>query len=85
MCVQLLSVTGIGKAVQKFIQECKKYIERGVPDWFPDITCDEHSYAIENGTSLLTTLEELLHDWQVMTSADEHSSQACTLRARNTL
>jgi hypothetical protein len=53
--------------------------------WFPDITCDEHSYAIENGTSILTTLEESLHDWQVMTSADEHSSQACTLRARNTL
>ena len=58
MCVQLLSVTGIGKAVKKFIKECKKYIERGVPDWFPDITCDEHPYAIESGTSLLVTLEE---------------------------
>jgi len=87
MCVPLLSVTGIGKSVKKFIKVYKKYIERGVglPDWFPDITCNEHPSAIETETSLLPTLERLLHDWQVMASADENSSQACTLRERNTL
>jgi len=81
MCIPLLSSTGIGKAVKKFIKMCKGYSD--LPTWFPDI----HSvHDIPNpafrGKSLLEQTEILLGTWKVMASAS--GAATCTGRERNT-
>lgn len=81
MNVPLLSETGVGKTVKKCIKDCKKREEHGVPEWYPDVHCASHPYAIAN-SSLLSSMKKLLEGWKQMAGAT--GAGACTSRGRNT-
>jgi len=83
MSVPLLSESGIGKAVKKFIKECKKH-ESSLPSYFPLINTvanNTHDPGY-GGKSFLMQLEMLLENWKALASA--RGADACSGRHRNT-
>ena len=83
MSVPLLSESGIGKAVKKFIKECKKH-ETRLPPYFPLINTVANNalYPKYAGKSFFIQLEMLLEKWMALVAAK--GADACSGRHRNT-
>lgn len=81
MSVPLLSQSGIGKALKKFIKQCKR--DSNLPAWVPDINgIHDTSNPTYRGKSLLAQMEMLLNGWRTLASAS--GALACHGRHRNT-
>jgi len=83
MSIPILGESGIGKAVKKFIKECKKY-NSSLPPHFPPVNIIGNNTQNPEfrGKSYLTQLEMLLSEWKLLASAK--GADACSGRHRNT-
>ena len=82
MSIPLLSESTIGKAVKKFIKECKRHGSK-LPAWVPEVNgIHDTPNPAYRGKSLLAQMEILLSSWKTLASASGAST--CHGRHRNT-
>jgi hypothetical protein len=82
MSIPLLSESGVGKALKKFIKECKRNASNLSP-WFPDVSSvHDTSLPAYRGKTLLAQMELILSNWKVLATAS--GAKACHGRHRNT-
>ena len=71
MSIDLLAQSGCGKAVKKFIKECKKVVAttdggRSIPRWMPDILAPRPNLRL---LSPVEYLDKLLSSWKALASS----------------
>ena len=66
MTVQLLSASGVGKSVKKFVKECSTDEGRSIPRYIPDVRAPRPNLRL---VSPLQYLENLLNGWKAVASS----------------
>ena len=84
MSIDLLAQSGCGKAVKKFIKECKKVVAttdggRSIPRWMPDILAPRPNLRL---LSPVEYLDKLLSSWKALASS---SGVEVTTASANTI
>ena len=85
MSIELLAQSGVGKAVKKFVKECKKFVAidggKSIPRWMPDILSPRPNLHL---LSPVQYLDKLLSAWKDVASSSgvQVTSNACTGREK---